>query len=749
MNIKPHKLKLLSCAVLILVISPVIIAHNIDQPLIFSKVYNRENLSFIEEINNDNQKIPIKADLETPSPYKNVLVFVNPILYASSAIETAINTYLTDLMYSGYNPQLITTSYTDVVDLREDLQDYYYEDDIEGGVLIGQFPYAEFYDPTPDTGGVFICELFLMDLDGTWTDADEDGIYDNHTTTEHSDILPEIYMGRIDASRRTLGGKTEEEEILGLLDRIHAYYMGDPAVSRSHSGLLFIDDDWNISTFNWAHSIRKAYPNSTILSHPDTTTYAEDWMDHLSQDYEFAHVCVHSNPTSHYFYEPVENDIVLNSEIHAVPPASNFYILFSCSAADFATYDCLTTTYLFSGPRTLAVISSSKTGGILEPMNFYEPLRDDYSIGESFFQWFQGIESYIAEFRHWFYGMQIHGTPFVSIDVDSYVAPVNITSSTHPDPNHWYGSEINPNVAVQWTQPLDMNGITGYYYIIDQNPTTCPDNETGIYTTVNETTFTVEINSNSTYIHVVAVDGLGNIARDASHFRVNIDLDKPKIVSSSIENHDYCAASDIPFTWIVDDPHSGYANGSIWVDNSENLVYEGSASETLLTGLTEGDHTLNLTVEDKMGLVDSIQINFYVDLTNPTITIDNKKDEKLIIQDLEDRLEWTFSDSESGISLVEIYTNERLDTTIDGNEGGILFSELFSPEDEIKKIPLKIVGYDKSGRNSTDEVLLTLRKFSIPGYSMLYLEFASVLGIFFVLFLLKKKRRKAFQLTNQ
>jgi len=72
---------------------------------------------------------------------------------------------------------------------------------INGAVLIGDLS-VEWYHHENDFDGSpseFPCDLLLMDLDGTWSDSDSDGMYDSHVDGI-GDTAPEIYVGRIDAS---------------------------------------------------------------------------------------------------------------------------------------------------------------------------------------------------------------------------------------------------------------------------------------------------------------------------------------------------------------------------------------------------------------------------------------------------------------------------------------------------------------------------------------------------------------------
>jgi hypothetical protein len=687
------------------------------------------------------ETFPRVSSITQNSIYPNVSVIVNSMLYTNTTIQARIATYMDDLEIMGYNPLLYTSPISDEVALRTLLQEYYQNSSIEGAVLIGELPYAEFYDPDPgDFGGVFICELFLMDLDGIWNDTNDDSIYDNHYASYPADILPEIYIGRIDASTRTFGDKTETQEIIDFLNRTHAYKLGDPNMLRSNKGLAYVDDTWEAWGWSWGSQMKYAYSDREIIYTPSLATTKGDWSDRLTDDYEFGYVCVHSSPTAHYFEEQGNYNLLYNYQINAIQPAFNYYLLYSCSAADFATQDCLTNTYLFSGPRSLAVISSSKTGGMFETRSFFESFGNNYSIGESFYIWFQDIETYATNYLQWFYGMQIHGDPFSYIEPDSTVVPVEISSSTHPDQSQWYQTT---QVQLNWTIPNDQNEIIGYYFSVDQFPSSIPSTNTANFTQYNGTYLDLSSYSGSNYLHVVSIDSLGNIAKQVSHFRINIDNISPIIDFTSISHNSNVSESNFMFNWNVSDSGSGYSNTTIWFDTQSNIVYQGNELSANFVDLTEGTHTINITVSDNLGYSDTLQFNFYVDLTNPIIDIQNDKNGVLKFKSLNEMLQWSSSDEDSsGVAYVEIYLDGINQTTVFAPNNTLKWSNLFSEDSKVRKISLKIVVYDKSGRSSIDEVLVSWSKFSILSFQLKFLFISSVLGLSIILLTFKWKRIK-------
>jgi hypothetical protein len=554
--------------------------------------------------NNQNLTSP-KLAIISDYTEETIAILVNSTLYAESLmIQSSVEIYIEDLYMSGYDPILYTLEVSTAFELRTLLQNWYTSFDLSGAVLIGEFPLVYFsYDYE-----IFISDLYFMDLDGNWENTDQDENFDLHT----GDILPEIFISRIDATHRTLGGESNEQNIINYLNRTHAYKTGDLFVSRSNRALSYIDDtwiQWADGTYdNWSAHFINAYPDITSV-YNSSSTNGTDWLSRLSQDYEFAKLCAHSDSTTHYFDVDGEIETVENYEIHEIPPQFNFYSLYCCSAADWEVDDCLATTYLFSGPRSLAVISSTKTGGMLGDFDFFNPLMEERSIGEAFYDWFQYIEYYVVDYTFWFYGMVILGDPFVTIDYDCKVLPVDISSSTHPNSDQWY-TDQTPHF--NWTEPRDLNGISGYYYRFNQNPNSILTSINGNFTVINGTSIETPLSSGTWYIHVGSKDNVGNIADTPTHYQINIDLVEPQISIVNATDGVIIASKDSVLNWTVIDEHSGYSYIEIYVDGNLSKELEAPLTGILIRELYPNqkiiDSTLELVVYDGVGFFSSVEV---------------------------------------------------------------------------------------------------------------------------------------------
>jgi len=559
-----------------------------------------------------------------PSPIgAYIVVIVESTLYSNPAVQTAVTTYVTDLNNTGYNTILHTAFIPTVQALKTLLQNWYATYNIEGAVLIGNLPLAWYYHPASAgfSAETFICDLYLMDLDGDWWDLDFNTVYDKHNASV-GDIFPEIYVGRIDATHRTLGGASNANNIITLLNRLNTYRNG--GVARTHRAITYIDDDWQSwadGTFdNWPAWLNNVYPTRTDVHTPATWTNATDWLtNRLTQDYEWAHLCAHSgaSPGTHYFGPGgVGEGTVTSAQIHGQTPTFNFYNLFCCHGADWVTPDCLATTYLFSGSHSLAVIGTTKTGGMLSGTSFYNPLGQNDTIGEGLQTWFQGMTGYSGQYVEWFYGMCILGDPFLTTHYDVTALPPVISSSTHPNPSQWYSNDMP---SFTWTIPVDVNGISGYYYILDQSPSTVPTTSTGTYTTGNAFTPASALAEGTWYLHIVTNDTVGNVGTTAAHYQVNIDATNPTVAITSHVNG-AIVGRNITLIWSITETGSGANRSEVYVDGALNQTLTYPTSQLSFIGLAVGNRALNVTVYDNSGRIGSHQIVVNViNLTLPGI----------------------------------------------------------------------------------------------------------------------------------
>jgi len=334
-----------------------------------------------------------------------ICVIVNTTLYDN--ILTSLNQYETDLINEGYTVEIITSSGGTPEDMRAFLQGKYAEG-MEGCLLIGDLPIpwyeTECWEELSHTE--FPCDYYYMDLDGTFTDDDSDGLYDGHS----GDLYPEIWVGRLTPSPMTFGASNEVDLLNNYFAKNHLYRTGNLPVQKR--GLSFIEDDWAPFAISWDNDHGLTYDNR-VLIYDEIETSESNYESHLEQEYESIFICAHSSSALHQFKSGENYGYTTNSEIKGIDPPAIFYNLFACSNSRYVDQNNMGGWYIFCQNYGLVSIGSTKTGAMLNFSYFYNPFGSCATIGESFRDWFAVIASggFTLDELCWHYGMTLQGDP--------------------------------------------------------------------------------------------------------------------------------------------------------------------------------------------------------------------------------------------------------------------------------------------------------------------------------------------------
>ncbi len=333
--------------------------------------------------------------------------------YLADPLAAPLAQFQSDIASDGWTVEMHVISGGTAEDIKYLFQS---TPDLDGAVLVGFLPCA-WYEEDYWAPEEFPCELFLMDLDGTWTDSDSDGLYDSHS----GDVAPEIWIGRIDA--HTAYGP-ELLLLAGYFARNHIYRTG--SLGLNPEALAFNDDDWSYYTDCGLDGIYGSSSVTVINSSSQTT--AENYLLNLDQGYEFVHLMSHSCPWGHTFKLPSGMaGTVMAPEIAQVNPHTAFLQLFSCSNARWVEEGCLGNWYLFGTDYGLLVTGAAKTGSMLDFEEYYDPLAAGLTFGEAFREWweYQALGGFSSSERAWFYGNALLGDPTLkplagSMDIGSH-----------------------------------------------------------------------------------------------------------------------------------------------------------------------------------------------------------------------------------------------------------------------------------------------------------------------------------------
>jgi len=350
-----------------------------------------------------------------------IAIIVNDSLYPK--IENSINQYVQDLYNEGFAVEVITTLGGVPADIRNLLQSEL-PNGLIGVLLVGDLPIAWWEDGS--YGEDYPIDFFFTDLDGDWIDSDNNGIYDQHSPGS-GDLLPEIWVGRLYASRLTYDN--EAGLINDYFSRNHQYRTG--MLTLPNRGLVYNEVDWYPND----HGMGYLYNNVTVINDENTTT-AYDYKSRLNQEFQFVHSIAHSSCWAHTFF--LENDeygggSVFSFEIPFLDPNAFFYFLNACMAGRYTETNNLANWYLFSHSYSQVVIASSSVMyGINNLSDYYQALGNDSTFGDAFNKWFKSNYD-------WFRGTLILGDP--SLKVLDY--PLN--SVNYEEPSY------SGNASFDWT----------------------------------------------------------------------------------------------------------------------------------------------------------------------------------------------------------------------------------------------------------------------------------------------------------
>jgi hypothetical protein len=246
--------------------------------------------------------------------YCNLSILVDKDLYPK--ILSHLQTYIEDLTSEGVsvNIQEISGGYPQ--EIRTWIKTRYNRGDT-GFVFVGDITAAW----AEVSGSVFPCDLFYMDVDGTWEDQDLDGDFETHIPGD-GDLGPEVYVARIFASSLSF---TDETTLVNeYLDKVHDYRTG--MLQQPWQGLEYVEEDW----YDMPVDLGYIYGENVTRYDYGYFTTASDYQEKIREGQHFVTVCAHSYSGGHYFgTRPTESVVYANSYIYS-PLQQHGYLFMGC-----------------------------------------------------------------------------------------------------------------------------------------------------------------------------------------------------------------------------------------------------------------------------------------------------------------------------------------------------------------------------------------------------------------------------------
>ena len=290
-----------------------------------------------------------------------------------------------------------------------------YQNKLCGVIFIGSLGEA-FFETDNDYGRYgytyWPCDLYFMDLDGNWVDNDGNGIYDEHTGNQ----APDIFFGRLSGEGLSIIG-TEVDLIRMQLHKSHSFWWNS-SYNVADTTLNYVYLDWIFEHIpNYPALVFQGAKYDDVRMNMNLSYSATDYKSRLNQSkYGFTHLAVHSSSFTHDFLDNSSNPYVEVVDILGNNSQNIAYNLFCCSACNWTGASCygyLGGAYLFNQGKTIAVIGSTKTGGMKSIRNFYINITSSTNIGDSFLRWWKSTygEQHVLNDIYWSYGMTILGDP--------------------------------------------------------------------------------------------------------------------------------------------------------------------------------------------------------------------------------------------------------------------------------------------------------------------------------------------------
>jgi len=409
------------------------------------------------------EHIPVAMSNTMEKPL--VCILVNSTIYGG--IESSLDQYVVEVKNSGFEVKIMETH--QLLDKTPGgIRSYLQENmphRLAGCLLVGDISGAWFEIGDKE----FPIDLYYMDLDGIWTDSDNDLIYDGHS----GDVAPEIWVGRLKVP--DIAG--DEASLLNqYFDKNHRYRTGTLNLPWWR-GMIYVDDGGtNTNTLDDAKSSLSKICSDIIFVKDRATTNATDYKNRLHDPsgYQWVYLMCHGTPNNHTFMVPPDeletsegswfqwDGTVYSSDYRSIDPRISFYHFVICSAAKYTEPDYLAGSAVFGNDYGLLAVGSTQTMSTLPINDFYESLSEGKSIGEAFHEWYVQLHERYNYLQREFYGLTLIGDP--TLQPHHEVHDVAVTGITVSLVNVSGEESLTVDVAVENQGNFDETFDVAIYY---------------------------------------------------------------------------------------------------------------------------------------------------------------------------------------------------------------------------------------------------------------------------------------------
>jgi len=298
-----------------------------------------------------------------------VVLLVDEAVY--SGIATSLSTFQSDLETEGYSVIVWQIDGGTASDIRADLQAEYALGSLAGAIAIGDIPTGWIENGY----GEYPIDMYLMDMNGTWTDPDADGLFDSYSSG-----APEIWLGRLTPTYLTFGSS---------VDLLNAYF------TKNHSyrtGALSLPDRalaYEEAFTGLTGALDNLYDSVTRKTNPAETN-ADDFKAELMYGYEWVHLISHSSPWGSSFHTgapPAGGGTLDFFEVPPLDPHAFFYVLNCCSNGRWTEVDNIANSYIWTDSYGLAALAQAKVDYTNNFTEYYSQLSSGSNLGDAYRFW--------------------------------------------------------------------------------------------------------------------------------------------------------------------------------------------------------------------------------------------------------------------------------------------------------------------------------------------------------------------------
>ena len=212
------------------------------------------------------------------SDSKGFLVVVEGSLY--EPLQASLDLYASSLEAEGFDVYVERWEGGDSVEALKDLLfEQVDRHRIEGALLVGELPAAEYQGIFHTYYDEFPTDLYLQDRDAIWWDRNGDGKLD-----DHSELSADIYTSRLIGT---------EAQLRDYFARVEYYRHVGPLVDVS--AFIFLDDDWAGKDASDFFRIDELYDSVEVMQDPASSTLG-NYLERLGgHGVEFLYQWVHGD----------------------------------------------------------------------------------------------------------------------------------------------------------------------------------------------------------------------------------------------------------------------------------------------------------------------------------------------------------------------------------------------------------------------------------------------------------------------